>query len=502
MSSILPTGSATGSTGSTSSTSGIGNTALTTLTGGQGTVTSTGLGSGLDINSIVSQLVAAESNGPTALLNSQKSSIQTKLSAYGQFQSAVAALQASIATLSTTAQFNTNSASVADKTIATATADGTSTPGNYTLEVDQLATGAQLVSGPVASATTAVGTGTLTIHVGQTAIAVNVTSTNNTLAGIATAINSAGAAKGINASLLTANDGVRLVLTSATTGAANAVTVTQSGGDGGLASLVYDPANSVTNLTQQQGAQDAVIKLNGYTYNSASNVVTGALTGVTLNLLGKTATGATTSLSVATDTSTPMQAVQTFVSSYNTLATALGNLSSYDATSGTAGPLLGDSVLNTFQNQVNSVIDASVGSLKGGPFSTLAELGIVANVDGTLSVDSAKLSQAFSNNYSTVTQLFAGGDGFAVKLNNLLNEYTDPTTGVFAQQTKSLQSSLTDIASQQTSLNQRMQTLQTTLLAQYNAMDALVAQLKSTGTSLQAQLDSIYYPGKASAAVP
>lgn len=478
------------STGATS-----GSTALTG-TASQGTVSSTGLGSGLDINSIVTQLVAAESNGPTKLLDSQTSRIQTKLSAYGQFQSAVAAVQASLATLSTSAQFQTNAATVADSTIATATANGSATAGNYTLEVDQLATGAQLISAPVATSSTAVGTGTLSIKVGTATVGVTITSANNTLAGIAAAINSAGASRGISASLLTANDGVRLVISSAATGAVNAVTVTQTGGDGGLASLVYDPANSNTRLTQLQGAQDALIKLNGFAYNSSSNNVTGALSGVTISLKAKTAAGATTPLTIATDTSSAQTAVQTFVSSYNTLAGAISQLSSYDASTGNAGPLLGDSVLNTFVNQVNSAIDTSVGSLKGAAFSTLAEIGIVANVDGTLSADPAKLNAAFSSNYGTVSQLFAGKDGVAVKLNNLLNEYTAPTTGILAQQTKDLQTSLTDIANQKTALNQRMATLQTTLLAQYNAMDALVAQLKSTGSSVMAVLNSISYPGK------
>jgi flagellar hook-associated protein 2 len=489
------------SAGSATSGAPAGTTALTS-SASQGTVSSTGLGSGLDINSIVTQLVAAESSGPTKLYTAQANQIQTKLSAYGQFQSAVAALQASLATLSTTAQFQTNSATVADKTIATATADGTSTPGNYTLEVDQLATGAQLISGHVAASTTTVGTGTLTINVGSTAIPVTIDSTNNTLAGIAAAINSAGSSRGISASLLTANDGVRLVLSSASTGAANAVTVTQSGGDGGLATLVYDPAHSNTQLTQLQGAQDAQIKLNGFAYNSASNNVSGALTGVTISVNATTAIGVTTPLTIATDTSSAQTAVKSFVNSYNTLANSISQLSSYDASTGNAGPLLGDSVLNTFVNQVNTTIDASVPSLKGAAFSTLAEIGIVANLDGTLSADSTKVGAAFTNNYAAVTQLFAGKDGVAVKLNNLLNEYTSPTTGILAQQTKDLQSSLTNIASEQTALNQRMATLQTTLLAQYNAMDALVAQLKSTGSSVMAELGSIYYPGKATTAVP
>ncbi|HUO81180.1 MAG TPA: flagellar filament capping protein FliD [Steroidobacteraceae bacterium] len=503
MSSILPSSLTSGSSSSgTSSGTTPSSGGVVTSTGAQGVVTSTGLGSGLDINSIVTQLVAAEGAGPSQLLASQSNAIQTKLSAYGQLQSAVAALQGSLTTLATTAQFKTNGATVGDNTVASASADGTAVAGSYSLEVDQLATGAQLTSTPFAAASTAVGTGTLTIKVGAAAIPITIDSTNNTLAGIASAINTAGAAHGVSASLLTATDGVRLVLSSATTGAANAVTVTSSGGDGGLAALAYDPANSNTKLTLTQAAQDAQIKLNGFAYNSASNNVSGALTGVTISLKAKTANGATTPLTIAVDQSSAQQAVQSFVSSYNTYAAAVAQLSSYDAATSSAGPLLGDGLLNSLVSQVNRAIDTSVGSLKGGPFTTLAEIGITANVDGTLGVDSSKLSAAFSNNYAAVTQLFAGSDGVGVQLNNLLNEYTQPSTGVFAEQTTNLQSSLSSIATQKTALNQRLATLQTTLFAQYNAMDQLVAQLKSTGTTVNQELSSIYYPGKASTAVP
>ena len=498
MSSVLPTSSTSGSSG----TSGSSASSSTPAVAGQGVISATGLGSGLDINSIVTQLVNAESAGPTALYNAHSSQLQTQISAYGQLQSAVSALQASLATLSTTAQFQANAASVADKTIASATADGTAVAGNYSLEVDALATGATLTSGPVAASTTAVGTGTLTINVGTTAIPVTITSSNNTLAGIAAAINNVGAVHGVSASLLTANDGVRLVIASATTGAKNAVTVTQSGGDGGLASLVYDPANSNTKLTLTQAAQDAQIKLNGFAYSSASNNVTGALTGVTISLAAQTATGATTQLAVSADQSGAQDAIKSFVTSYNTLANAVSQLTSYDPTTSTAGPLLGDALTNNLVNQIRNALNTSVGSLKGGPFSTLAEIGIVANPDGTLSENTAKVSQAFTTNYAAVTQLFAGTDGVATKLNNVLNAYTTPSTGIFAEENNSLQASLNDIQKQRDQLSTRMAALQTTLLAQYNAMDALVSQLKNTGTSVQAQLDSIYYPGKASTAVP
>ena len=499
MSSILPS-SLTSGTSTASGTSGSG-TALTG-TASQGTVSSTGLGSGLDINSIVSQLVAAEGSGPTKLLDSKTSTINAQLSGYGQFQAAVSALQASLATLATPAQFQNNAATIADTSVASATADATAAAGTYSLQVLQLASGAQLISGPVATSGTTVGTGTLNIKIGTTSIPVTITSSNNNLAGIAAAINAAGATQGLSASLLTANDGVHLVLSSAATGAVNAVTISQSGGDGGLASLVYDPASQTNPMTLQQGAQDAQVKLDGYTYNSSSNVVTSLLTGVTLNLKAQSASNTATTLSIAVDHSAAQQAVQTFVASYNTLANAVAQLSSYNASTGSAGPLLGDGLLNSFVSQVNNALNTSVASLRNGPFSTLAEIGIVANTDGTLSADPAKLNAAVNNNYASVAQLFSGSGGVATKLNDLLNEYTQPTTGILAQQTSSLQQSLKDIASQRTALNQRLADLQARLFAQYNAMDALVAQLKSTGTSVQAQLDSIYYPGKASTAVP
>ncbi len=491
MSSILPSSLTSGTTATTP-----GSGTVLTGTGAQGTVSSVGLGSGLDINSIVSQLIAAEGSGPSKLLDGKTSKINSQLSAYGQFQAAVSALQASLATLSTPAQFQNNAATIADTGIASATADSTAAGGTYSLQVLQLAQGAQLISGHYATSGTAVGTGTLNIKIGTTSIPVTIDSTNNTPAGIAAAINKAGNTQGLSASLLTANDGVHLVLTSAATGATNALSVSQTGGDGGLASLVYDPAAQTNPVTQQQAAQDAQVKLDGFTYNTPSNVVTGLLTGVTLNLKAPSAANTPTTLSIAVDHGAAQTAVQTFVSSYNTLANAVNQLSSYNVATGSAGPLLGDGLLNSFISQVNHALNSSVSSLKGGPFSTLAEIGIVANVDGTLSADSVKLNSAVTNNYASLAQLFSGTGGVAVQLSSLLTQYTQPTTGILAQQTNSLQQNLKDIATQKTALNQRLANLQTQLYAQYNAMDALVAQLKSTGTSLQSELNSISYVGR------
>jgi flagellar hook-associated protein 2 len=505
MSSVLST-TPTGSTGTTSSApssiANLGQGVVSSLDNA-GTVTSTGLGSGLNINSIVQSLVSADGAPQQTLLTNQQTKINTQVSAYGTLAASVSAVEAALAALSTPQQFEGTTATVGDTTLASATTDSTATAGNYSLLVQQLATGSQLESSAsVANSNTTIGTGTLVFTVGSNTFTVAATSSNDTLAGIASAINQAGAGAGVSASLVTANDGVRLVLNSATTGAANALTVKETDGGTGLSTLTYDPtSSSTTQLKSLQGAQDAIVQLNGNAHNSASNVVTGLLTGVTLNLTKASTGTTTTTLTVSADPAAAETAVQTFISSYNSLQQTITSLSGYDSSTGSAGALLGDPLLNNLVNQVNQAIDATATMPAGSPFNSLAQIGITANTDGTLSSNDATLGAAFTNNFSAVAQLFSGTGGIATQLNNALTQFTQPE-GVFASENTSLKASLTKIANETTALNQHLATETATLLAQYNAMDALVAQMKQTGTQTQAQLSSIYYAGEANTPVP
>jgi flagellar hook-associated protein 2 len=513
MSSILSTTPTTTSTGTSSSATSANSTTSTLANIGQGvvtdlgntgTVTSTGLGSGLDISSIVTSLVNAEGQPQQTLLTNQTNQINTQISAYGQLSAGITGLEAALAGLATPQQFEGTVATVGDQTIASATTDSTATVGNYNLLVQQLAQGAQLASTPVASSSTVIGTGTLNFQAGGTSFTVTINSSNDTLAGIAGAINSAGSGAGISATLQASNTGTSLIINSAATGASNALNITETDGGTGLASLTYSPSSSstpATGLTQVQAAQDAIVQLNGSTYNSASNVVTGLLTGVTLTLTGTSTGTTTTPLTISGDTSGAETAVQTFISSYNSLIGTIQSLSSFDASTGAAGPLLGDPLLGNLVNQINETIDSSATMPAGSPFNSLAQLGIVANPDGTLSANSTTLSNAFTNNFSAVAQLFSGTGGIATKLNNALNQFTQPD-GVLATENTTLQAGLTKIANETTALNQHLSNLQATLLQQYNAMDALVAQMKQTSTQTTAQLNSIYYAGEANTPVP
>jgi flagellar hook-associated protein 2 len=450
-------------------------------------ITSTGIGSGLDISAIVSSLTSAYGAAQTNQLTAQQTSLDAQVSAYGTFTSALDKLQAAVQTLQTPAQLAGFDASVADQTIASATTSSDAVPGQYSLEVQNLATAATLTSQPVGSASSIIGTGTLTIAVGGNSTSINIDATNNTLSGIASAINTAANNPGITASIITTTTGARLVLTGTATGAANALTVTQSGGDGGLSSLVYDPAGGTTNLTQTQAATDANFSINGYAATSASNLVSNAITGVTLQLTKPSAANTPTTLTVTADTSTAQTSINTFVTALNGVLSSIQSLTGYDPSTQTAGPLNGNATLESFQNQLQNILD-QVNSGGSGGVNSLTDLGITAAADGSYAATATTLSSVLGSNFTAVTNLLGGTNGIATQLNTLINGYTEPG-GLLATINQGLQSSLSQLSQQQQSLNAQLATYSATLTSEYNAMDTAIAQLKMTQTYLTAEFN-------------
>jgi flagellar hook-associated protein 2 len=450
-------------------------------------VTSTGIGSGLNITAIVSSLTSAFGAGQQNQLTSQANTLDAQVSAFGTFTSSLDSLQGTLSALETPSQLAGFSAAVADKTVASATAAAGAVAGTYSLEVQNLATAESLTSKPVASSGTAVGTGTLTIAVGGSSTSISIDSTDNTLAGIAAAINSAPNNPGVSASIITASDGARLVLSGTTTGAGNTVTVTQSGGDGGLSSLAY-PANGTTGLTQTQAAQDANFTINGYAATSASNVASGAITGVTLNLLQASAANTPTTLTISPDTTAAQASISAFVTALNSTLTSIQTLTGYNSTTQTAGALQGNATLQSFQNQLSNILDTVTGSGNGG-VSSLADLGITANAStGAYDTNTTTLSNSLSSSLSAVGKLLGGTTGIATQIDKLVTQYTQ-AGGLLATINKGLQTGLTNVATQQAALNAELATYSATLTTQYNAMDAAVAQLKLTQTYLTAEFN-------------
>jgi flagellar hook-associated protein 2 len=393
------------------------------------TISSPGIGSGLDVNGIVSKLMAIEQQ-PLTLLDTKEAKYQTTLSAYGTLKGALSSFQSSAQGLNDVTKFQAASASVGDSTILSATAATNAAAATYNLNVTQLAQAQSLIAAGQSSTTTAIGSGattTLTFQFGTISggtltngvysgagfsqdgtIAtgtVTIDSSNNTLQGIRDAINAANV--GVNASII--NDGTsnRLILTSKATGANSSMSISVSG-DSTLANMLnYDPtqaAGSATgqNLTQTVAAQSAALTVNGVAITSASNSVSGAIDGVTMNLAK---TGSTT-LSVARDTSGAKKAIQDFVTAYNTLNSTISSLTAYDPSTKQAGPLLGDSTVNTIQSRIRNVL-GNVLTGASGSFTTLGQVGISFQKDGTLSLDTTKLQSALDSNSDDVAALFS-----------------------------------------------------------------------------------------------
>lgn len=449
-------------------------------------ITSSGVGSGIDIDSLVTSLVAAEGRAKSVVLDTREAGLQAKLSAYGSFRNALDALKRALEPLKEIAKFQGRTTTVGDSKVLTVLAGTAALPGTYNVEVERLAAAHKLASTPVVGDATVVGTGTLTLTVGTGAIAIALDGTNNTLAGIRDAINSATGNPGIGATIINAVDGARLVLTSSKTGVSNAINVQVSGGDAGLTSFV-------STLTTAQAAANSRIVIDTYAYEGETNTVTSAVSGVTFSLVGTSATDVTTPVSVSYDKTAATKAVNDFVTAYNALVTGIKGLSSFDAKTKIGGALLGDSTLRDFRAALARERAVPVTGASTS-FSTLAEIGITAKLDGTLEVNTARLDSFVATSFDDLGKLFAApastavpAGGVAVRLASLIEGYLT-TGGLIETRTKGLESSIDVITKSRQALNERLVSVEKRLRVQFNAMDTLVAQLRSTGSFLTQQI--------------
>jgi flagellar hook-associated protein 2 len=454
-----------------------------------GSIVSTGVGSGLDVTGLVQKLIEAEGAPKSARLDTAEAKAQAKLSALGSLRSALASFRDSVTKLKNIEAFRGRQVTLSNEDFFSATAASNAPPTSYSVEVDRLATAHKLRSPvPFAAATTPVGTGTLAITSGGVTFNVTIDGTNNTVAGIAGAINASAAGERVIASVITGSNGAStLTLTARNTGLANAITVTQSGGDGGLAALVY-PAGG--GLAQAQEAFDARVLIDGIAVTSATNTISGAIAGVDLNLLAANADGVTTVLSVGYDKDGARKTIDELVKSYNGVVDAIKSVSSYDVAKKTGGPLFGDAGLRNLVFQLRRELGSSVLDVDPN-LDMLSKVGVTVALDGKMSVDGTKLDAALSSDIDAVGELFAEPDvGLAFKLDALLDPYLQ-TGGVFDSRDASIKSSIADIDDQREALSTRLQGLQTRYLRQFNALDGLLAQLNSTSNFLTQQLSQL-----------
>lgn len=451
-------------------------------------IVSSGIGSGLDIAGIVQQLVAAEGQPVESRLGQQEVRAQAKLSAFGSLKSALSSMRDNLEVMKSLDQFLSRKAISGNEDRFTVSAGTSALPASYSLEVVQTAQAQKLASGAFLDSDAVIGTGTLSVAVGAATMDLEITAENNSLAGIRDAINAASDNPGVSATIVNADSGSYLILTADDTGAANTITVTQAGGDGGLSALEYDPANSLFSMTESIAPQDALIRIDGLDVMNSSNTFVGAVQGVTITVHADTG-GVAESLLVENDQDAARQLINKFVDSYNELITTVDTLTAYNAESEQGAPLLGDSTIRGIRDQIRREMSTAVEDIDAN-FAMLSEVGIELQLDGKLSVNDDALGAVLADDFVKLGQLFSTTDGFATRLFDLTDGFLE-SDGIIESRTQGLTAQIEGIGDDRGALNERLASLETRLLRQFNALDSLLAQLSSTSNFLSQQLQNL-----------
>ncbi len=448
------------------------------------TITSLGAGSGLDLESLVTSLMAVESK-PLTALQTKEASYTSKISSLGTLKSKLSALQTAAAALKTPVgktalgTFASYTATIADTTIASATASTGAVAGTYSLDVTQLARAQRFVSSTYASSSTAIGDegDTLTFDFAtpdadgnSRSKTITLDSSNNTLTGLRNAINNAN--MGVTATIINGTDGAQLVFTSEE-GLDNAITLSGTG-------TFATPSST---FTKEVEALDAEFTLNGIAATSSTNAVSDALEGVTINL----AKTGTTTLTIAADYATNMTtALNTFITAYNAANSTMTTMGAYDATTKVAGALQGNQILRDAQTQVRSLIFSTTA---GGTssYQRLSDLGITVGTDGSLSLDSTKLESAIAADPNAVASLVA-------KVGTTYNTELEKTVGYSGRikvATDSANTMIKELEKRQEALERRLDTIETRYRARFSALDTLVSSLNTTSSYLAQQIAAL-----------
>lgn len=461
-----------------------------------------GIGSGIDIDSIVGAMVNAQKAPKEAQLARIEKTSTTKFSALGQLKGALSELQTALKGLNDSSLFQKRSATSADITRLTATATKDAIAGSYQVQVKSLASSSKVASAAVAgAASTTFNAGQLTISIGGTSQGVVDIAQGAKLEDVASAINAKLGSTGIGATVVKdpASGSARLVLSSAKTGDGQGVTLQASAPTAAGAtelSALDIPAGvgSLSSAGSGAGfiteARNAEVEIDGITLHPTSNTVSDAISGVTLNLL-KAEVGVTTKLTVADDRSAASAGIKKFVETYNKLISTTKDLTVVVAAGDGKAPVTGGLVGDAAVRSVLSGLRGELGEYTGKEaIRGLADLGVTTQKDGTLKIDDAKLNTALSENYESVSNFLTGESGLMARLDGKIDNYVK-SGGILQQRMDGLQGTLKAVTEQREALNRRIEQVQSRLYAQFQAMDSLVGQLNATSDRLGQALKNL-----------
>ncbi|SEP71063.1 flagellar hook-associated protein 2 [Ectothiorhodospira magna] len=463
------------------------------------TISAMGVGSGIDIRGLVDQLVAAERKPREMQIERSETRIKDQMSGLGRLRSALATFGDAANKLNQASTFRQIETRVTSEGVLSATGTSTAPLGNYDVNVVHLAqaqrmvTRADMFSGVTdfSASGTALGSGEMTFSFeggGSETITI-ADGASSSLNSWAAAINSQSSR--LTASVVDDGSGPRMILTSAETGQANAVTGIAVNADD-PSSLIGNFAATMSGLAQNdtdggftllRQARDAEVQIDGMTVTRSTNEISNAIDGVTLTL---SSTGDSRVI-VGEKQGAARTAVEDFVKAYNTLIGEFSRLGAFDKDSNTAGLLNGDATLRSVQTQLYRIISDPVGPTDS-PVRILADMGISTEKDGTLKIDDARLTQRLSEDREALVSFFTDGDhGLAKRLGGFVDNFTGRDSPINSRN-DSLQRQLRGIEDQRERLDYSMERLEMRLISQFSAMDAMVAQMNQTSDFLSNQM--------------
>ncbi|WP_046077941.1 flagellar filament capping protein FliD [Halomonas sp. HG01] len=448
-------------------------------------ISSLGIGSGMDLNGLLDQLESAERE-QLAPLETQKASYQAEISAYGKLESALSSFQDAAAKLNDDSLYRSLSSAVTGDS-ATATATSEAQAGTYDVSVTNLARSQSIATAGFAEGETFGGE--MTLNVGGEALPAFTIEAGSSLEDVRDTINAQDA--GVSASIVNDGSGTpyRLVLSSDETGTDAAIQSIQFDGNAGLTfdkAKAEDPANNpgYAGMAQTVAAENAELTVNGIGITSQSNTVEGAIQGVTLEV----AEEGDSTVKVELNNRALREAVTGFVDAYNDYRSTADELTSFDQESGAAGELLGDSTMRSVESRVRGALS---GGTPGG--GMLSDIGIGLELDGTLSLDDEALDDVILNDRQALSEFFAGtedGDGMSDVLETTLGNLLDDG-GSLDNATSGLESSIERLDERYASMEGSIANTISRYRSQFSQLDGMIANMNQTSTYLTQQFDSL-----------
>ena len=469
-------------------------------------ISSLGVGSGLDAETIITKLMTLERQ-PINNLQTLQDGMKTQLSAIGSLQSLLSTMQDKARALTSLTLWGQTTATSSDSTVASASTSTGAATGSYQVTVQNLAKAQTVTSAAQNSAQSTLSEGTLTIDLGtwggpdgfvpkdgSSPVSITIGPGDTSLAAIRDKINAAGA--GVSATIVNDANGARLSLRSTETGAENGfrITATEAVDDGsditGLSILGYDEDATSTPMQFNQAAENAKALINGIDVESSTNTLEKVADGLTLTLSKVSASPV--QITVANDTASVKSAITDFVTAFNALSSTLQSNLKYDSGSQKAGPLQGDRAAVSLQWALRGVINTP--SSASSAFSVLSEIGIAMKQDGTLATTGSKLDAALQNPAELKKLLVTNGDtnassGFIQRFANLASAMLDNEGAIELRQT-SLEAAIKRNQKDQDAYEDRLTLTEKRLRAQYEALDTKMATLSTLANYVSQQFGS------------